>query len=244
MRSRCRVVKAPVLLVGFVVGAACSEPQRVVPVALSPAVAPLGAKGVGKVRFELEDGSVVFAGEASPTLAQSDAGAFGDRLFRLNEHNLLEACRYTTHGRVCELVAVAGGPVIGGNLSWITQSGTFATPGAGGFIANDFIRQGPDSGWAWGYGMSLGTIYHCTFDEPGGASCAVVPPTAANAWYVPLGNLVVADGAEVHDVLWIGIQSADEVFSGAQLYHVWRCTASASAPSVQCAEARLDYSSN
>jgi hypothetical protein len=199
------------------------------PLAVAPAMSKVA------VRAELVEitatGLAVVA--ADSTLAQSGEGPLGDRVFRTDPHGMLEGCRYVASGRICELVTLPDGSLLGGALRWMLQPDAPATPRAAGWV----VRLNPLLALNAG-GFLAGDIFYCRFTDTGPACLAV--PTAVLSIFEPLGVFSLAVGEQRTDVLWIEIRPSMAVGSVATRPGViTRCETTEDAPEVLCEVAAL-----
>jgi hypothetical protein len=242
-------------LVGFALAlalAGCARPE-VVAVTRTAAVAPLHGKGIGTVRLqaltsrgELEPYvDLVSPGGRRSNVAQSGNGPLGDRLFRLDEHELLEGCRWVASGRICNLVTLPDGTVLGGSLNWMIPEAATATPGAGGWVTRGVVLEEHLRAAASGakelslrdISVVVGQVYHCRFTDAG-PRCLAAPVTDKARPFVPLASLSLRDGAATRDVLWIGLVApppGSVVFAAAtNIQEVHRCETRDDASEVTC----------
>lgn len=232
-----------VALTGGLLGGCTTIHQPVsASVPLTPAIAEPGRKGTGDVKIEATDGFVVVsAGAHKGTLAQSDAGALGDRLFRENAYGFVEGCRYLPRGRVCELVTTPEGTFLASGLSWVVPRRAPVTPGTGGWALQGrwpvTASQGRQAHLARKGSSDVGheeqphedlvgvvffgRALHCRFSDAGPV-CVGVPATKQEDAYGVLGAFSLQEGARRSDVIWLEVfESSGPSASGARSGAEW-----------------------
>lgn len=251
--------RAILVAVALALGAGgCAEPIRIVSVPSSPARAALGEKGTGTNHFLVMQGGeprpiVGYAQEHVATLAQSGEGTLGDRVFRENEHSMLEGCRWVAKGRVCNLVVLPDGTYLGGGVTWLVPDGAPATPRSSGWLARGiFVRPAATTGLTGTRQQNavnslapvlMGQIYHCRFADSG-PTCLPLSVTTPTTGYTVFGTFSLKDGDKRREVIWIGIfgEMAAGVDGGASamgVSQVQRCETTEDESEVTCKQATL-----
>jgi len=233
-----------------VAGAGCAAPPAVVSVPVSAAVTNRNEKAVGLAEFaNLTDQGLTPAlipFTRTSTLAQSGEGLLGDRLFRENEHGLIEGCRWVQNGRTCNLVTLPDGKYLGGGgAHWIVRDGAAATPRAGGWVVSGTVPTVIPAGDSILVHLSMpafsGKVLHCRFSDAGPTciSATLAPDTTS---YIVLGVLSLRDGEASREVLWVGavVPRAEGFYWGPpDVKAIYRCETSEESTDIKCQIATL-----
>lgn len=259
-RERCGALLASTATAAVLALAAagCAEPIRVVSVPKEPARTEIDRKGTGTATFRFLQGETStpagipgFTFEHVATLAQSGEGTLGDRVFREDEHSMLEGCRWVAKGRVCQLVTLPDGKYLGGGVDWIIPEDAPATPRSGGWLARGLFMSATRAVTGIDTAASVvrppsetvfvGSLYHCRFADAGPVCLPVKLETEATG-YALLGAFSLRDGAARREVLWLGVFQPDLAASSdvaLAVTEIHRCETTEDSTDITCKRARL-----
>ncbi len=255
-RQRVAAPLAQAIVISATLASGCADPLRIVSVPREPARTGVGDKASGTAAFMVLEGDrprpeLGVTIEHVATLAQSGDGGLGDRVFRENEHSLLEGCRWVAKGRVCNLVHLPDGKFLGGGVDWVIPKGAAATARAGGWLARGvFMSPAFAVGGTFFYvdtnkvqatPVFVGDLYHCRFADAG-PTCIPLKLETSTTGYVLLGAFSLKDGDRRDEVLWVGLFDATPGVEGGDalgVKEIQRCTTREDLGEVTCKKASM-----